>query len=225
MDYSFRDKGIFITGSDTGVGKTHIGSQLAAFLDSLGYAVQPRKPAESGCEQVDGMLVPSDALAYHRAVKEKTALEEICPYRYEAPLAPPLAAEKEGDSLSLSQLVRASIVQDNTDFSIVEGAGGVYSPIANDGFNIDLCRKLALPALLVVENRLGCINQALLSYKALQAEGIRVAALVLNAQANLADVDYCGNLLALRDFLDIPVINSKPGTAAPKTLHQIAQQL
>ncbi|HEX7026397.1 MAG TPA: dethiobiotin synthase, partial [Gammaproteobacteria bacterium] len=123
--------GLFITGTDTGVGKTFIGAGLARALYHKGVKVQPRKPVESGCPTLGGQRVPADGMAYHAAVNGAIPLEVITPYRYSAALAPPQAAQREGQTLTLDQLQHA--VLDGTeaeDFLLVEGAGGFYSPIA-----------------------------------------------------------------------------------------------
>lgn len=225
MTNQLRCSGLFVCGSDTDVGKTYIGSHLAAFLYASGYAVEPRKPAESGCKEVDGELVPRDAVDYLEAVNRSTELKTICRYRYLPPLAPPLAARLAGETLTLDHLIDAVGMRETGRFYLVEGAGGVYSPIAEDGFNLDLCKALRLPSLLVVENRLGCINQALMALKALENESISVLAIVLNTMKNEPEVDYGGNIKALQALIKTPVIPHEFGAPTEVTSQLITSLL
>ncbi len=172
--------GIFITGTDTGVGKTWLGSRLAARLQARGLPVAPRKPAESGCAPGPGGLRPADAQQYHRAVGGRVPLATICRYRFAAPLAPDQAAARAGQRLTLADLVAACRVPP-AHFALVEGAGGFYSPLAEDGLNADLAAALGLPVLLVAADRLGCQNHVLLTAEAIARRGLTLAAVVLNA--------------------------------------------
>ncbi|MGQ9686869.1 MAG: dethiobiotin synthase, partial [Thiobacillaceae bacterium] len=132
-------RGLFITGSDTGVGKTFVGTCLVDLLARRGLRVRPRKPVESGCPRVGGVLQPQDAAAYHAAVAGVEPLERICPYRFEAALSPERAAALAGQDLRLDALVAACLDGvEAADFLLVEGAGGVCSPIAADGRHADL---------------------------------------------------------------------------------------
>ncbi len=197
---------VFITGSDTGVGKTYVGTALTAWLYSAGKDVIPRKPAESGCRETPEGRVPEDALAYYHSVGGSQPINQICKYRFLAPLAPPSAATLEGKNLSISQLIEACNFKDEDKIYIVEGAGGIYSPIADDGSNADMCRLLNMPALAIIENRLGCINQALLTYRALENEGIPIMALVLNDFGKQRTPDYESNIKFLSTHLPCPII-------------------
>lgn len=172
-------RGLFITGSDTGVGKTHVGTALAAALFAQGWRVRARKPVESGCRRVNGELRPEDALAYAAVTGE--LLEAVCRYRLMAALSPERAARLEGVGYHLSDLVahcRAGIGAE--DFLLVEGAGGFLSPIAPDGLNADLALALGLPVLLVAADRLGAIHQVLASAEAIERRGLRLTGVVLS---------------------------------------------
>jgi dethiobiotin synthetase len=209
-------RGLFITGTDTGVGKTAVGTALARELYRTGYNVQPRKPVESGCRLENGILIPADGLAYHLAVNRTIMLETITPHRFSATLAPPYAARLEKRTISIPQLdaaVRQSLQSD--DYCIVEGAGGFYSPIAEDGLNADLAQALGLPVLLVAADRLGCINHVLLSLEAIRRKNLQCAAMVLN-ECSQADVNNkMHNIAELKKLTTVPIIktdfnNSKP---------------
>lgn len=179
-------RGLFITGTDTGVGKTHVGTALAAGLVARGLRVRARKPVESGCPRVQGELQPQDALAY--AAVSGEPLETICRWRLEAALSPERAARIEGVAFDLAGLAahcRAGV--DADDFLLVEGAGGFLSPIAPDGLNADLALALGLPVLLVASDRLGAIHQVLASAEAIARRGLTLAEVVLNRIAPAHD--------------------------------------
>lgn len=174
--------GLFITGTDTGVGKTRVGVALVSELHRRGLRVRVRKPVESGCALIQGALLPADAAALRAAAGNRESLAQICPYPLAAPLAPPRAAALAGCRLHLADLVAACVAGVGTDdFMLVEGAGGFLSPLAEDALNADLALALEFPVLLVAEDRLGAIHQVLASAEAIERRGLRLAALVLNA--------------------------------------------
>lgn len=176
--------GYFITGTDTDVGKTFFGAMLVKRLFAEGVAVQPRKPIESGCQWQDQQLIPSDGLQYFYAVNQSIALARITPYRYAPPVAPPQAMQAD-NTVCLDQLMQACLeAVGKDDFLITEGAGGIYSPIGIDCLNADLAKALALPVILVVANRVGCINHTLLSCDALQQQQLKLAHIVINDVSN-----------------------------------------
>ncbi|MGF1546888.1 MAG: dethiobiotin synthase [Thiotrichales bacterium] len=213
MPRTKQSHGLFITGTDTGVGKTYVGSRLARRLTALGVTVTPRKPVESGCERHAGLLEPADARSYWHAVAARVPLDEICRYRLATPASPERAAALEGMDLSLTALVAAA-TEGAEGWRLVEGAGGFYSPIANGALNADLAVALELPVLLVVGDRLGCINHALLTLEAIARRGLLVSAVVLNPldEAACAVLD---NAQALSQRLTCPLVRSRFDAADP----------
>jgi dethiobiotin synthetase len=174
-------KGVFITGTDTGVGKTHIATQLARKLTQQGLHVVPRKPVESGCERKGNELIPADALALKTAASYAGSLQQVCPYPFEPAISPARAAQLANTILTISDLKQACLngVKEN-DFLLVEGAGGFYSPMCSDGLNADLAQALNLPIILVTEDRVGCINHCLLALEAVHNRNMNIKAIVLN---------------------------------------------
>jgi dethiobiotin synthetase len=175
--------GLFITGSDTGVGKTYVAALIARALREQGHTVGVYKPAATGCRQVRGQLVSSDARILWQAAGRPGKLARVCPQSFKAPLAPPLAAAREGRAVDRN-LLRSGIRywQQRSDFILVEGAGGLMSPISDDDYNADVAYDLGYPLVIVVANRIGAINQALqtLIVAATFKEGIQVSRVVLN---------------------------------------------
>jgi len=170
-------KGLFVTANDTNVGKTWVGSRLIAELKNQNISIQARKPIESGWPDTDEGIIETDAWKLANAIRELDALDVICPNRFKLPLSPDRAANLENETITLKQLQTDCLRKvTESDFLYVEGAGGFYSPICHDGLNADLAASLSLPVLLVVENRLGCINQTLLNVEAIQRRGLSLVA-------------------------------------------------
>lgn len=169
-----------MTGTDTNVGKTWVGSKLVAELQRLNVNIQARKPVESGWPTSTD-LSETDAWKLANATGKQDSIGTVCPNRFTAAISPDRAAMLEGQSITLQQLERDCLKEINElDFLYVEGAGGFYSPICSDGLNADLAVILGLPVLLVVESRLGCINQTLLNVEAIAKKGLNLRAIVLN---------------------------------------------
>jgi len=205
-------KGLFITGTDTGVGKTHIACLLAEQLITECFTPIPRKPVESGCSRnADGQLVAADAQALMQACQYPPPQPVVCPYPLKAAISPAEAARLQGERISLMQLQQAcalteSETQNDSARLLVEGAGGFYSPLCADGLNADLAQRLQLPVLLVAEDKLGCINHILLSLQAIESRGLEVFAVVLN-QINPAS-SAMNNASELSQLISQPLIQT-----------------
>jgi dethiobiotin synthetase len=203
--------GYFVTGSDTDVGKTYIACEIVRQLNRCGLTLETRKPAESGCiESASGELLTHDAAALRQANGEREAIDRINPYRFRAALAPHRAARLEGRSIHIQALIDACERDDPGHCLIVEGAGGFYSPLAEDGLNADLASALRLPVLIVVNDRIGAVNQALMTLQAVESRGLDVAAIILNEVEAQAD-DSMDNAADLAPWCDCPVFRCGHG--------------
>lgn len=198
--------GVFVTGTDTGIGKTWVGTRIVQALCENGVPVVPRKPVESGWS---GDIRETDTYKLADAAgldaTQAAIIDQVCPNHFAAPLSPPRAAQLEGQSLdvkTLAQQCRQGISSD--DFLYVEGAGGVYSPIADDGLNADLAEQLALPVVLVTEDRVGCINHVLLAVEAIQHRKLSLEGVVLNPKTQ--QPEHMDNRQDLQHLLTLPVI-------------------
>jgi dethiobiotin synthetase len=183
-------RGLFITGTDTGIGKTYVGALVARALVALGHRVGVYKPAASGCSRQGDSLVSLDAMTLWRAAGSPGTLAEVCPQRFAAPLAPHLAAELEGKRLDASLLRRGlEVWLDRSEIVLVEGAGGLMSPLGHDEYVADLAYDFGFPLLVVARNGLGVINHVLqtLITAATFREGLDVAGIVLNQPEPAAD--------------------------------------
>lgn len=180
---------IFITGAGTEVGKTLAACALIGQMRGRGQPVAAFKPVLSGYDPQSP--VTSDAGRLLAALGEPItpqSIQAIAPLRFDAPLSPPDAARREGVELHLADLTRRCaerIVDADADgLLIIEGAGGVMSPIAQDGLNLDLMATLGLPVVLAAANYLGAISHTLTALTALEARGLRVLAVVVQQLAD-----------------------------------------
>ncbi len=221
-----RTRGVFVTGTDTGVGKTYVGTALIPRLVAQGIKVIPRKPAESGCELIGRELFASDAASLHAAAGHPGALEQVCPYRLRQAVSPARAARLKGLELTIADLEAASLSGADTDsFLWVEGAGGFYSPLASDGLNADLAVRLGLPVLLVAADRLGCINHVLLTVEAIRTRGLEASAVILNQTTAHSATDM-NNAEDLGKWLKCPLIEVTYGEATRQPqLFELIRQL
>jgi dethiobiotin synthetase len=165
------------------VGKTYVAALIARDLLAAGHRVGVYKPAASGCRREGDRLVSDDAVALWEAAGRPGTLEEVCPQCFEAPLAPHLAARAQGKELDAG-LLRTGIEPwlASSDFVLVEGAGGLMSPLGDGEYVADLALDLGFPLIVVAPNRLGVINQTLqtLITATTFRDGLEVAGIVLN---------------------------------------------
>jgi len=199
--------GVFITGTSTDVGKTFIATEIARQLSKRNITVIPRKPIESGCVKDGNELIPLDATALRDAANYQGPLSEVCPYRFEPPISPVRAAHLANMILTTEQLVQICLDGSENGFVLVEGAGGFYSPLAENGLNADLSMALQLPVLLIAEDKLGTLSQVLLNVEAMQMRGLQVAGVVINATSKKQNDDM-DNVADLRERLECPVFFS-----------------
>ena len=186
-----RVRGLFVTGTDTEIGKTYVSALVARALADAGHRVGVYKPAASGCLLQDGTLVADDAVQLWKAAGEPGTLEEVCPQCFAAAKAPHLAAAAEGKQLDAGLLRRGLDVWiARSDVVVIEGAGGLLSPMGADEFVADVAYDFGFPLLVVADNRLGVINNVLQTLVAAATfrDGLPVAGVVLNQTTAGGDV-------------------------------------
>jgi dethiobiotin synthetase len=155
-------RGLFITGTGTGVGKTYVAALIARALFAAGKRVGVYKPVASDCPVRDGELVSTDAITLWEAAGRPGSLEQVCPQRFAAPLAPHLAARAEGRRVDRNMLWDGIAVwRETCEIVLVEGAGGLMSPLSDDDYNADLAADFGYPLIVVSANVLGTINATL----------------------------------------------------------------
>lgn len=212
--------GAFITGTDTGVGKTLITTALARCCAERGRQVGVMKPVETGVDTQNGSM--SDARRLMHAARSTAGIEQVSPYRFEPPLAPLNAADAAGRPIDLDTITRSyrALAQAH-DLMLVEGAGGVLVPLTQEHDIRDLMLTLALPVVVVGRTSLGGINQARMTIEVLRHAGLRVLALVLNrtmpAADALAEEQERATVDCLRRTVGLPICGPLPYYPATAT--------
>ncbi|MEZ6137240.1 MAG: dethiobiotin synthase [Pirellulaceae bacterium] len=209
---SRRQQGCVVVGTDTEVGKTYWAAKLARFMvenrgqnapTAQGPHLGVYKPVASGVDP--GEVEASDAWILRHAAQLDCALDRVCPQRFTAPLAPPVAARAEGREVDEALLLDGlHWWLRRCEFLIVEGVGGLLSPLSDSMTIVDLLQRadLALPAIIVAANRLGVVNHTLLTTEALTARGMPVAGVLLNTlPQSTCDTSPPTNLELLRKYL------------------------
>ncbi len=214
-----------VTGTDTGVGKTVIAAALTARLRSQGLRVAAMKPVETGVADGAG---PPDATALRAASGGADPIDAVSPVVFADPLAPAVAAEREGRPIDIVALDAAfeRLCRDR-DAIVVEGAGGLLVPLAPGVAYDTLFRRWGLDLVIVAANRLGVINHTLLTVRAAEQAGLRVRAIILNElrTAREAAVAERSNLSALRRLLPAHRVLSFPYVAPPHDSESLADRL
>lgn len=208
---------IYVTGTDTGIGKTLASCSLLHALRAHGMRSAGMKPVASGCARIEGQWRNEDALALQAASAPGLAYADINPFALEHPLAPELAARDAGTEVTLLPILAAHArLASQVDALVVEGVGGWAAPLSASLLQVDLVRMLRLPVVLVVGLRLGCLNHALLSARAIVADGVHLAGWI-GSQVDPAMARVEDNIAMLRERLPAPcwgVLPHAPGVDA-----------
>jgi len=208
-------RGIFVTGTDTEVGKTVVAAGLVRALCASGLRTAVMKPVSAGCTRRQGQWLNEDAELLMRQANVELELSEVNPYAFEPPIAPHIAAAEAKVQIELEHIAeKFGLLSGRADVTVVEGAGGWLAPISRTQTMADIAARLALPVLLVVGMRLGCLNHTLLTAESIASRGLRLAGWV----ANGIDPDFARaeeNLAALESRLDAPLVAKLPLLPAP----------
>lgn len=202
--------GWFVTGTDTGIGKTFVACALLHALRARGHVAVGMKPVAAGSEMLDGRETNEDVAALRRA--SSVALEPalINPYLLREPVSPHLAAAHEGVAIELEPIVAAyRRICARADAVVVEGCGGFIVPLGPRLDTADLACALGLPLILVVGMRLGCLNHALLTQEAIARRGLTLAGWVAN-RVDPAMLRFDDNLATLRARIAAPLLGVVP---------------
>lgn len=219
--------GVFITGTDTGCGKTFCSRLVIRALQQQGLRVAAMKPVASGASRQAGQLHNEDAISLQQACGLELPYESINPYVFEPAIAPHLAARQAGISIQAAT-IQAAYRQLHTqaDHVLVEGVGGWRVPL-NDALSVsDLPGLLNIPVILVVGMKLGCLNHALLSVESMQTQGVTLAGWIANAidpgfECLQENIDTLETRLAAPCLAHIPLISALD----PIREHQLAQNI
>ncbi len=208
------NRGVYITGTDTGIGKTVVAASLLAALNAQGVVAVGMKPVASGCTATPLGLRNADAqlLIAHSANAPDYAL--VNPYAFAEPIAPHLAAADTGVEIEIGRIgVAFAALSTMSQFTVVEGVGGWMAPLGSALMQSALAQALRLPVILVVGLRLGCLNHSLLSARAIKADGCELVGWI----GNCVDADMLrrdDNLATLRAHLPAPCLGVLPNVQA-----------
>ena len=218
-------EGCFVAGTDTGIGKTHASVALLEALRARGFRAVGMKPVASGCEATREGLRNADAAALIEASDPKPEYALCNPFALPDPIAPHLAARAAGVEIATAPILNAyARLAATADRVVVEGVGGWAVPFSDTLMQADLVRALDLPVILVVGMRLGCLNHALLSVRAIRADGATLRGWI----ANRVDPEMMaaeGNLATLQARIDAPllgVLDHAPRARPAETAHALA---
>jgi dethiobiotin synthetase len=230
--YSLAPPGLFITGTSTEVGKTHVAAMIARALVATGRRVGVYKPVASGCREEHGERIADDAVLLWEAAGRPGELDRVCPQRFLAPLAPSRAAALEDRRVDAA-LLRSGLDywRATSDMILVEGAGGLMSPLSDDDYNLDLAAAFDFPLVVVAANELGVINatlQTLITARA-KAPGLPIAGVVLNQTARRErDASLATNTEELAARCEAPLLATvaygQAEFSAPLDWHYLATQ-
>jgi dethiobiotin synthetase len=205
--------GIFVTGTDTGVGKTVVAAALLKGLRARGVDAVPMKPVQTGCDRSGDALIAPDLELCLRAGNLHPSHEEkewMCPYRFEPACSPHLAAQRAGRPISVESITGAAgRLRERHALVIVEGAGGVLVPVNETASMLDVMKALGLPILLVARPGLGTLNHSLLSVEALRRAGLSLAGIILSdatAEAPWGEIER-DNQVLLTNKAGVPVMH------------------
>ena len=208
-------KGVFVTGTDTGVGKTVVTAGLVSLSIKEGLDVGVMKPIETGCPKRNGRLVPRDAIFLKVVSGSKDDLSLINPYRFSKPLAPLIAAEIDQKKIKIGKISSAyEKLRKKHDIIFVEGAGGLLVPLTGKLTNLDLILKLDLPIIVVVGSKLGAVNHTLLTLSWARENGVKILGLLINqpnpspsSRKSLVEKTNPG---LIRSFAEVPILGEVP---------------
>lgn len=215
---------VFLTGTDTAVGKTRTAAALCRALASRGRRIAAMKPVASGCTLTPQGLRNDDALILQRAMNVAADYSDVNPYAFAPAIAPHIAAREAGVSIDLGLLDRAfERLQMHSDMVIVEGAGGWLAPLGANFSFADLAARWHMDVVLVVGMRLGCLNHALLTVESIERRGLALRGWVANA-LDPGFLRLSENVSSLRNRIKAPCLGLL-GFAPQETPDEVAQRL
>ena len=204
---------IFITGTDTDVGKTIVAVLLMQALKAKGLKVAAMKPISCGCEHTPHGLRNHDALTLMAEASIQLPYDIVNPYAFEPPIAPHIAARQAAIEIDINHIKNCfAQIKAQVDIVVVEGAGGWQVPISDTQTSADMVTACAWPVLLVVSMRLGCLNHALLSVESIQASNSELVGWVANS-VDTAMLNYADNVDTLLARITAPLVAKIPSLA------------
>ena len=200
------EKGVFVTGCDTGVGKTVIAGAIAASMKAHGLDVGVMKPVASGAKEIENKLVSEDAVYLKKIIDSTDDDTLVNPILLKPPIAPTIAASKAGIPIDIDKIMKAyKALTNRHDFVVVEGVGGLMVPIDDTLFVADLVRKMDLALVIVTRDYLGAINHTLLTIEYARNRNLRIKGIVINMLKNGDDL-----VREIEKYSSVPVLGTIP---------------
>lgn len=201
---------IFITGTDTDCGKTHICSALIHKLVQQGFQVAAFKPVAAGIEKIGEQSVNEDILRLHQVANMGQSIESMSSYCFEEAIAPHIAASRNNISISKKQLHQdyEKILANNPDYIFTEGAGGWRLPLNDKQFLSEFVFETHQKVILIVNMKLGCLNHAILTYEAIVADGLEICGWIANCKNNMPYEKE--NIQFLKKYFSAPLLAKIP---------------
>ncbi len=200
------EKGVFITGSDTGVGKTVIAGAIAAVMKAHGLDTGVMKPFATGAKEIDGKLVSEDLEFLKKIIDSADDDDLVNPIRLKPALAPTIAALESGVSIDLDKIWNAyEVLKGKHDFVVVEGIGGLMVPINDTLFVADMVSKMDLALVIVSKHCLGAINHTLLTLEYAKSKNIRIKGIIINMLKN-----DDGFVREIGKYSSVPILGAIP---------------
>ena len=200
------EKGVFVTGCDTGVGKTVIAGAIAASIKAHGPDVGVMKPVASGAKEIENKLVSEDAVYLKKIIDNTDDDALVNPILLKPPIAPTIAASKAGIPIDIDKIMKAyEALTSRHDFVVVEGVGGLMVPIDDTLFVADLARKMDLALVIVTGDYLGAINHTLLTIEYARNRNLRIKGIVINMLKNGDDL-----VREIEKYSSVPILGTIP---------------
>ena len=221
---------LFITGTDTEVGKTTIARAIIRAGLKKGIKIGVMKPVETGCIEEGGVLIPQDAKSLKESAGIDHPLDLINPYRFAMPVSPHIAARSSSTAIVPDVIIDCfNRIKKDVDFCVVEGAGGVLVPLSPKFLTIDLIKLMNIEVVVVARDKLGTINHTLLTLEALRRRGIKIKGVILNRTTKDLGPDSLTNKESIEEYGKVKVLGTFPyipseGPIGNRILSEIAEQ-
>ena len=217
-------KKLFITGTNTEVGKTFVTCEMLKHLVKCKKSTAAFKPVETGCTKKNKILQPNDSKRFYKVLGKTLSLDLINPYRFIPPISPNRAIRLAKKHITLNDYCKKLNLLNTYDYILIEGAGGICSPLSSDGLNIEFAKKVKMDSILIARDEIGVINNVILSINAFIKYKLNLKAIVLN-RINTKQPSGMDNAKELRSFTNIPIIQiikGRPTERAVKKLLNLA---
>tara|TARA_B100000927_G_scaffold49681_1_gene36503 strand:+ start:1653 stop:2324 length:672 start_codon:yes stop_codon:yes gene_type:complete len=211
---------LFITGTNTEVGKTFVTCEMLEYLVKYKKSIAAFKPVETGCNKNNKILQPNDSKRFFKVLGKTLSLDLINPYRFIPPISPNRAIRLAKKNITLNDYCDKLNLLKTFDYILIEGAGGVCSPLSCDGLNIDFAKKVKMDSILVARDEIGVINNVILSINTFIKYKLKLKAIVLN-RINPKQPRGMDNVKELRSFTNIPIIQIIKGSPTERAVKKL----